>query len=64
LKKKNTLKSNWEAVFNKFQSNNNEYEIPDLAYLFLRRKAYETLLRMKKTGNRTKRDFDDIVSYV
>lgn len=48
----------------KYESNDNEYEIPDLVYLFLRRKAYETLMRMKVVGSRTKKDFNDIVDYV
>ena len=64
LQKKETIKSNWEIILNKLHSQKNEFDIPDLVYLFLRRKAYETLMRMKVTGNRTIRDFNDIVDYV
>lgn len=64
LKKKEEYRSNWAIFYNKLESKNNEYDIPDLVYNFLRRKAYETLMRMKVTGNRTKKDFNDIVDYV
>ncbi len=64
LKKKIPIKSNWELVLSKFQSNKNEYNIPDLVYLFLRRKAFETLMRLKAISGRTKKDFNLLVESV
>jgi hypothetical protein len=58
------IKSNWELVLSKIQSNKNEYNIPDIVYLFLRRKAFETLMRLKAISGRTKKEFNKLVECV
>lgn len=63
LSKKVEFRSNWEIILSKMESFNNIYEIPDLAFLFLKRKAYQTVMRLKVHGNRTRKDLNDIINF-
>lgn len=55
----------WEKVYlTMCDESNNEYDIPHLSYFFLKRKAYETLIKLKIHSEKIKHDFPDIVTYV
>lgn len=63
-KTQNKISNMWSVLYEKYLEQANEYEISHLAYSFLKKKAYETLLKIKMYSERISFDFQDIVECV
>jgi len=63
-KTENKTSNMWKFLFEKYLEQANEYEISHLVYLYLKKKAYETLLKLKMHSERNNLVFKEYVDYV